>query len=278
MKKHTKTDAKMKQTSFSEANHAFKKHWWKFIILDALFLAAAFLFFIYAREKIKAYFAIISTYTGQIAAVEQLIAQNSASSMGQVQELLDILGPLASQVRLFTFFIVPLVIFALWCLFQAPHYSLILKNKLLSATDYIRFIVFAAPFYVAGLYILNKIFDIAYGAYSTVNSWQFWLLVLLLVFLLYLNQIFYAFTFKQRYREMAAGFICVMRRAYVLFPCYLLYAFAWLLALIGMVNMFLKWSASNINGMLVAALPIIAAILLVGWARTFFTVRAGKCA
>ena len=51
-----------------------------------------------------------------------------------------------------------------------------------------------------GLYILNKIFDIAYGAYSTFSSWQFWLLILLLLFILYLNQIFYAFLFKQRYR------------------------------------------------------------------------------
>ena len=266
-----------KTTSFSQTNQAFKKHWWKFIILDALFLASAFIFFIYARLRIKAYFALISTYTTQIATVEQLIARNSASSMGQVQELLDILGPLASQVKLFTFFIVPLVIFALWCIFQAPHYSLVLRNKLLSATDYIRFIVFAAPFYVFGLYILNKIFDIAYGAYSTFSSWQFWLLILLLLFILYLNQIFYAFLFKQRYREMAKGFVCVMKRTHVLFPCYLLYATGWLLALTGMVNMFLKWSASDVNGILVGALPILVALMLVGWARAFFTVKAGKC-
>jgi len=265
------------KSSFSQTNLAFKKHWWKFIILDALFLASAFIFFIYARLRIKAYFALISTYSSQIAAVEQLIAQNSASSMGQVQELLEILGPLASHVKIFTFFIVPLVIFALWCMFQAPHYSLVLRNKLLSATDYIRFIVFAAPFYVAGLYILNRIFDIAYGAYSTFSSWQFWLLILLLLFLLYLNQIFYAFTFKQRYREMAAGFVCVIKKTYALFPCYLLYAAGWLLALAGMVNFFLKWSASDKNGMLAGALPILVALMLVGWARAFFTVKAGKC-
>lgn len=267
----------MKKTTFSQTNSAFKKHWWKFILLDALFLASAFIFFIYARLRIKAYFALISTYTTQIANVEQLIAQNSASSMGQVQELLEILGPLASQVKLFTFFIVPLVIFALWCLFQAPHYSLILMNKLLSATNYIRFIVFATPFYIAGLYILNKIFDIAYGAYSTFSSWQFWLLMLLLIILLYLNQIFYAFTSKERYREMVRGLVCVTKRSYILFPYYLIYASAWLLALIGMVNMFLKWSASDVNGMLVGALPILIALLLVSWARAFFTVKAGKC-
>lgn len=268
----------MKQKStFSQTNQAFKKHWWKFLLLDALFLASAFIFFIYARLRIKAYFSLISTYSSQIANVEQLIARNSASSMGQVQELLEILGPLASQVKVFTFFIVPLAIFALWCLFQAPHYSLILKNKLLSATDYIRFIVFAAPFYVFGLYILNKIFDIAYRAYSTFSSWQFWLLILLLLFILYLNQIFYAFTFKQRYREMAKGFVCMMKRAYALFPCYLLYAIGWLLALTGMVNFFLKWSVFNVNGMLIGTLPIIIALLLVSWARVFFTVKAGKC-
>ncbi|MFH1066276.1 MAG: hypothetical protein V1734_07240, partial [Nanoarchaeota archaeon] len=275
----------MKKTTFSQTNSAFRRHWWKFIILDILFLATAFLFFIYARIRIKDYFAIISTYTAQISAVEQLIVQNSASSMGQVQELLEILGPLASQVKFFTFFIVPLVIFALWCLFQAPHYSLVIRNKLLSATDYIRFIVFAAPFYVAGLFVLkiiSNMFDITDGSYSTfystVSSWQFWLLTLLLIVLLYLNQIFYAFTFKQRYREMANGFFCVMKRSYILFPCYLLYAFAWLLVLTGMVNMFLKWSASNVNGMLIGALPIMAALLLVSWARAFFTVKAGKCA
>ena len=97
-----------KTTSFSQTNQAFKRHWWKFIILDALFLASAFIFFIYARLRIKAYFALISTYTTQIATVEQLIAQNSASSMGQVQELLDILEASCKPGEIIHFFHSPI--------------------------------------------------------------------------------------------------------------------------------------------------------------------------
>lgn len=273
------THVKMKKTSFSEANQAFKKSWWKFLLLDALFLASAFVFFMYARAKIKAYFVIISSqYAAQVASLPQMLAQNTVGSMNEVTELLAILGPLAKQVYFFTFFIVPLVIFALWCIFQAPQYSLILRNKLLIVTNYIRFIVFAAPFYIIGLFLLNELFDIAYASFAAILSLKFILLFVLFIILLYINQAFYAFTLKERYREIAASFMCVIKRTYVMLPCYLLYAFAWMLALAGMVNFFLKWASSNVNSMLIAAIPVLVVLLLVGWARAFFTVKAAKCA
>ncbi|MDD4877874.1 MAG: hypothetical protein PHO02_02435 [Candidatus Nanoarchaeia archaeon] len=268
----------MKKTTFSEANLAFKKHWWKFLLLDALFLVSAFVFFIYTRAKIKAYFALISQYSAQVSNVQQMLAQNSVGSMNEMTELLAILGPIAKQASFFTFFIVPLVIFALWCLFQAPQYSLILRNKMILFTNYLRFIVFAAPFYVAGLFLLNELFDITYADIGKIFSLKFILFFVLFIIVLYINQIFYAFTLKDRYREIAKSFACVIRRTYVMLPCYLLYAFAWMLALAGMVNFFLKWSASSNEGMLTASIPIIIALLLVGWTRTFFTVKAAKCA
>lgn len=265
------------KSSFSEANRAFRKNWWKFILLDALFLACAFIFFMYARAKIKAYFAMISQYAGQVSNVQQMLAQNSVGSMNEMTELLAILGPLAKQVSFFTFFIVPLVIFALWCLFQAPQYSLILRGRLAILTNYIRFIVFAAPFYVAGLFLLNELFDIAYISFSAMLSAKFIILFLLLLLVLYINQIFYAFTLKDRYREIAKSFMCVVKKSHILFPCYLLYAIAWTLALAGMVNFFLKWAALDNKGMLIALIPIIVLLLLVGWARAFFTIKAAKC-
>lgn len=269
----------MKQkSSFSEANRTFTKNWWKFLLLDALFLACAFIFFMYARAKIKAYFVLISQYSAQITNVEQMLAQNSVGSMNEMTELLAILGPLAKQVSFFTFFIVPLVIFALWCIFQAPQYSLILRNKLLIVTNYIRFVVFAAPFYVAGLFLLNELFDIAYASFSAMLSARFILLFLLLILVLYVNQIFYAFTLKDRYREIAKSLMCVVKRSHIMFPCYLLYAIAWMLALAGMVNFFLKWAAPDVGGMLTAAIPVLVALLFAGWARAFFTIKAARCA
>lgn len=268
----------MKKTTFSEANQAFKRHWWKFLLLDALFLASAFVFFMYARAKIKAYFALISQYSAQVANVQQMLAQNSVGSMNEMTELLAILGPLAKQISFFTFFIVPLVIFALWCLFQAPQYSLIIRNKLILFTNYIRFIVFAAPFYVAGLFLLNTLFDIAYADIGKIFTIKFCLIFLVFILVLYVNQIFYAFTLKDRYREIAKNFMCVLKRTYVMLPCYLLYATAWMLALAGMVNFFLKWASSDASSMLIAAIPVLVALLLAGWARAFFTVKAAKCA
>ncbi|MDI6737279.1 MAG: hypothetical protein QME12_02060 [Nanoarchaeota archaeon] len=267
----------MKKTAFSETNAIFLKKWWKFILLDALFLASAFVFFMYARAKIKSYFALISQYSAQVANVQQMIAQNSAGSMNEMTGLLAILGPLAKQVSFFTFFIVPLVIFALWCIFQAPQYSLILRNRLVLVTNYIRFVVFAGPFYVIGLFLLNELFDIAYASFRAIGSVKFILLSLLFILVLYTNQVFYAFTLKDRYREIAKSFICVIKRSYVMLPCYLLYALAWILALAGMVNFFLKWASSNVNSMVIAAIPVLVALFFVGWARAFFTVKAVKC-
>lgn len=267
----------MKKSTFSEANLAFKRHWWKFLLLDALFLASAFVFFMYARAKIKSYFALISQHLTEVTSIQQGLMQSNTGSMNELTELLAILEPLKNQVYFFTFFIVPVVIFILWCLFQAPQYSLILRGKLISVTNYIRFVVFAAPFYVAGLFVLNKLFDLAYASFAALLTWQFYAYLLLLILILYLNQIFYSFTFKDRYREIWARFSCVLRKTHIMLPCYLLYAFGWMLALAGMVNFFMKWSASSNEGMLFAAIPVLAVLLLVSWARVFFTLKSAKC-
>ncbi|MBU2638275.1 MAG: hypothetical protein KJ955_04845 [Nanoarchaeota archaeon] len=268
----------MKKTIFSEANTIYRKHWWKSLILDTLFLAVTFLFFIYARAKIKAYFALISTHAAQVSAVEAAIAQNSASGMGQMQELLSILSPIAKQLSFFTFFIVPLVIFALWCLFQAPNYTLIAKNKLLSFTHYIRFIVFTAPFYIAGLFLLNEIFDIVYQAmFSALTDWRFYVWTFLLLLSCYLLQACYAFTLNQKYKDIVKSALCVLKKPHKMAPAFALYAFLWFLVMVSMINFYLNWVGSGVSSTIIAALPLLGILALMSWARVVFTLKAMKC-
>ncbi len=268
----------MKKIIFSEANSAFKKHWWKFIILDALFLAAVFIFFIYARAKIKSYFALISTYAAQVSAVEEAIAGNSAAGMGQMQELLSIIGPIAKQLSFFTFFIVPLVIFALWCLFQAPNYTLIAKNRLFSLTHYIRFIVFTAPFYIAGLFLLNGIFNIAYAKmFDAFKSPLFYLLLAALFVLSYALQACYAFTLNEKYKDIVKSALCVLKKPHKMAPAFALYAFLWLLVMVSMVNFYLKWVGGGFSSIVLSALLVLGILALMAWARVLFTLKTMKC-
>lgn len=268
----------MKQTALSEANAIFKRHWWKFLIIDALFLGAAFLFFIFARAKIKAYFALISAYAAQVASIEAAIAENSASGMGQMQELLSILGPIAKQLSFFTFFIVPLVIFALWCLFQTPNYTLIAKNRLFSLTHYIRFIVFTAPFYILGLFLLNGIFDIVYESmFNALKDWRFYAFGLLFLLSCYLLQTCYAFTLNQKYRDIVKSALCVLKNPHRMVPAFALYAFLWFIIMLGMINFYLKWVGGGFALIVLSALPVLGILALTAWARVLFSLKAMKC-
>lgn len=269
----------MKQKSImSEANAAFKRHWWKFLVIDMLFLAAAFLFFIYAKEKIRDYFAQISAYAGQVAAVQAAIAENNAAGMGQMQELLSIISPIAKQMSFFTFFIVPLVIFALWCIFQAPNYNLIARGRLFSATHYIRFIVFTAPFYIAGLLLANEIFDIVYGSmFNALKDWRFYAWGLLFLLLCYILQACYAFTLNARYRDIVKSALCILRKPHKMAPAFALYALLWLFVIVSMINFYLNWAGGNLYSITLAALPALVLLIPMAWVRVLFTLKAMKC-
>jgi len=269
---------KQKQNIFSETNLIFKRHWWKFLALDTIFLAAAFFFFVYARERIKMYFAIISQYAGQIAGAQALVQQNSAESMAQIGDLLGILNPLAKQVYFFAFFIVPVVIIVLWCLFEAPNYSLITRNRLLSATNYIRFIVFSVPLYALGLFILNKMFDQLYTfSLAAVKTLEFNILLVCLLAVFYITQILYSFTMQEKYRQMMSSMSCVLKKTHKMLPAFILYWFFTVIVLGAMVNLFLKWIAGNNAAIALAVVYVIIPLLGIGWSRALFALKAIKC-
>lgn len=268
----------MKKTILSEANSVFKRHWWKFLIIDSLFLAMAFIFFIYTRARIKLYFLQISQYAGQIASIQQVMQQNGAEGMLQMEELLAIIGPIASQISFFAFFIAPLVIFILWCIFQAPNYNLIARGKLFSFTHYIRFVVFTAPFYIAGIYMLSKILGIVEEKMAnSLADWRFYVLGIGLFFSSYCLHACYGFTLNTRYRDIVRNGWCVLKRIHRLLLPFMLYAMLGFFVLAAMINFYLKWITGVANSILIAVLPVLALLLLLSWARAFFTLKAMKC-
>jgi len=266
----------MKKPVAKEAGKLFKKHFWKFLLIDFSFVVLLFAFIIYSRTKIKAYITLVNQYAAQIVALQSALQQESVEGLMQLQALLEVVEPLATKMTLFVFLLVPSVIVLLWSVSQAANFSLINKGKIFSLKHYILFLLFTIPFFLIAVFIVNSMLTLfSERLIATLLSWQFYLFFILLALLFYFAQMLYSFIFEKKVKETLVKALKVsVFKFHRLFPVYLGYFFIFLLVAFQFLSGFVKYMAGDYKGILVSVIPILLLLLLLGWYRVFFTLKA----
>lgn len=260
----------------SEANKLFKKHFWKFLLIDFSFIVLLFAFILYSRAKIKAYITLVNQYAAQIVSLQAALQQESVEGLMQLQVLLEVVEPLATRMTLFVFLLVPSVIVLLWSVSQAANYTLINKGKFFSLRHYIIFLLFTIPLFLAAAFIVNLMLALfSERLIAALISWQFYLYFILLALLFYFAQMLYSFVSEKKIVEtLVKGLKASLFRFHRLFPIYLGYFFIFLLIAFQFLSGFVKYMEGDYKGLLVSAIPVLLLLLLLGWYRVFFTLKA----
>jgi len=203
------------------------------------------------------------------------LERQSAESMAQAQQLIGLLEPLATKLTIFTFFVIPLVVLLLWCVFHALHYFVINK-KSISFWYYLRFFIFTTPFFVVVLLLTNKAIGLLYENIAAIKSWKLYSLIFAVVFLGYLLQILYSFVFEKSYLAVLQKAAVAIKKIYVLFPLYFVYFIIYALVLVIALSDFVLFLSKDFVGILSSFASLFVLLLLLGFYRTFFTMFAQK--
>ncbi|MBU2590096.1 MAG: hypothetical protein KKF52_04260 [Nanoarchaeota archaeon] len=256
-----------------EINKIFKKHFWKFLIIDFVFVFLLLSFIIFSKLKVKQYFSLIENYTTEISGLQVALQQESAEGLANLQVLLSQMAPLADKLVLFALFVVPTTIFILWVLNQTMNFSLINKDKWFSLKHLLHFTLYTLPFFLLFLLIGNQLLTLLYERLLAVMiSWQFYVYFILLVLLFYLAQVFYSFVFKEQSSNLIKkSFLIAVKEFSNLFVYYLPYIGTWFIVFILLISTFLKYTAKDYVSLLLISIPLIFFLLVLSWFRIFFT-------
>ncbi|MBI4153782.1 hypothetical protein HY501_00445 [Candidatus Woesearchaeota archaeon] len=247
----------------SESLKVFKKDFWKFLVVDALFLFLAGVFFVFIRGRVMVMLAEINQYAGDLAMIEQQL-QSDVSSIAGLDSILSVVEPLAMKLNLFVFFAAPALFLAVWSLLQHANYSLILKRKWFDLSIFLKMSLYSIIPFAFLIYSLNKIL--------VISSWAgpkefvlFWFAASFFVF--YLLTLLYHFLAEKPKAALKKLLRVVVRRSHLLFPLFTLYAFCWLALLLIVMNLLILYIANAEFFSFSLLFGFLAALLALGFLR-----------
>ncbi len=255
-----------------KSNKIFKKHFWKFFIIDFAFLFVLFCFVIFSKLKIKKYFATIENYTSQISGLHASLQQQSAEAVTNLETLLLQMEPLVDKLALFALVIVPITIFAIWVFSQAMNFSLIEKDKWLSLRGLLVFAIYTLPLFLIFILLGNQLITLLYQRLLAIMiSWQFYFYFILLIILFYLGQVFYSLSFRKQSLEFLKSTISTAFIKFSkMFIYYLPHITCWFIVFLIFLSSFIKYTAGNFTGLAFNIIPLAFFLILLSLSRIFF--------
>ncbi len=266
--------------SFKKAVKLFKKHFWKFFLIDFLFLLVTLAFYVYSRIQIQIFVGALNQYYAQIAELQVLVEQGVPDAMTELTAFIEAVTPLLDRISLFMFFVVPAVIFVLWCFFQSMHYNIIETGKWLNWRKMLVFGGVTLPIYVVVLLIADRMVEgslmlLAGG----ISLWLMLLYAVVGILLAYVLQVAYSLYHRAGILELVnRSLIIAFGKFHRVFFIALAYLFVLIFVVASVFEMALKAVVGDYWTTAAVAAVLIGALLILGFMRTFLAVYVKKLA
>ena len=187
----------------------YKRNFWKYLLVDSVFLSFVFFLMVYAKGKVETFFILFEGYQVQLEAIEPELLNQTVTGLLQFEQIADQLNALVTNTYIFIVFLVPLLIFLVFCLSQSYNFSLGM-NKKYNWKRLVRFLLLGISFVVILFFLFSLFFDnFAYFLYS----WNYLLITLLLGLLIVVVFYvwFYLFVNKIRLRSFKEMFFALKK-------------------------------------------------------------------
>jgi hypothetical protein len=259
----------------------FKKKFLYFILVDSLFFISLFITLNFSRNKIQGYLSSIQQYIPQLNEVQKLLQESTAvGNLEQSNILLESINSVMNEALFFGYFIMPLIMFILWTLFQGLSYKLISENNLNKILDYkyfIKFSILTLPFFIlltlATFQFLAMFSDLV-PYYGGIFSPTIMLFIIILgpIILFYFLLIFYSLLNKNSLlKTLKKGSSIAIKKIHILFPLYIGYFIIFVLFLVSFLNNFVFY-IGNFNAFSTFNLVItIVLLILYSYYRILFS-------
>jgi len=180
-----------------KAINNFKKNFWKYLLVDLGFLGIVFFLMIYAKTRVEQFFIRFESFQVQVEAIESEIANQTIVGLMRMEQIADQVNALVTNTYVFIIFVVPLVIYLLFCLSQSYNFSLAM-NKKFNLKYLLKFILFGIPFFVLLFILADFMFQ-----YLAVFLYDWKYMVFMLIFLILILIVFYFWFYivKKTYDE-----------------------------------------------------------------------------
>lgn len=240
----------------------FKKDLWKYLLLDLSFLSGMFFLLVYAKLKLESFFVVFEGYQTQLQAIEPELANQTLTGILEFEIIMDQVNALVTNTYIFVVFLIPLVLYVLFCLTQSYTFAIIL-NKKYDVKYFIRFLLYGVPFLVLLFFLFNYFFEsfstFLYSSSSFILMAVLFLLILI-VFFIWFYVVKYVFKFK--------GFLLHLKKSVVSYFIMVLFA---LIVLIILGILYVRFLTDSFYGMM--WLPTILALVLFLVLAEFFRVK-----
>jgi hypothetical protein len=230
----------------------FKKKFFYFLLFDFLFIFLSFIFLFYIRKKLQGYLILMQQFSSQLTTENLILLENVLPNLNTVV-----------QRALVYIYLIPVVIFILFCIFQSINFRLIYGDKILDIRNSLKFSLVSLPFFVfLSCFILK--FDLIF------------ILITLLIGYFTLNS--YSFLKDKLNEIVKKTFKIGLRRIYLFFPLYIVFLILifLLFVFIFMIYVNLMAETLTVSNLLVNFVFLIVILIIIIWFRIIFVLGCGR--
>jgi len=160
----------------------FKKNFWKYLLVDGGFVALVFFLLVYAKQRVENFFILFETFQAQLEVIEPEVMNQTLTGLLEFESIINEVSALVNQTYIFVVFLIPLVIYLLFCLSQSFNLTLAM-NKKFNFFKFLKFFLLGLPFFVVLLFLFDFMFDYL-GVF--LYSWEYMIYFILLFVLILL--------------------------------------------------------------------------------------------
>ncbi len=153
-------------------------------IADLVFFSLLLWILVYARNKIFSYLVVLQQFSPQLADISASISIEDAASVAELEALLNVMQPIINEAKFFIFFLVPVLLFFLWVLFQGFTWNFLKGGSFRKAFDikfYPKFAILSLPLFGIIYYLVTDFFNLV----ENFNLTKYIILLVLLFFVFY---------------------------------------------------------------------------------------------
>lgn len=228
---------------FKKSFEIFKEKILILFLIKVVFVVLLFFFLVYAKAKLQSYLLAMQQYAPQIMGLQSVLQESGSASLLELENVLATIQPIIQGALIFTYFIVPLLVFLLWCFSGSLIYKLLNEEKIKIRQIFknfwrffLKFLIISLPFYLLLILLLYKTWQLFLPSYTNISLsiWQFLVFFLLCFFVFYFVFISYALLgkVKEIVKTFKKAFTIGVKKFYVLVPLFLPFFFILLLFLV----------------------------------------------
>lgn len=213
-----------------------KKKILKVYLADLIFFSFLLWLLVYARNKILSYLVVLQQFAPKLADISSSLTAQDSSSVAQLDALLKVIEPIITEAKVFIFFVVPVLAFFIWVLFQGVSWNFLKEDYFKKAFDirfYPKFALLSIPFFIILVYFANDFLNVA----ENFNLTKYVIVLIILVIVFYFMIISYLAIGRGKF---LFNFLKLsIKKAKVFIPSFLLLIFILLLVFILFFNSFI---------------------------------------